>query len=47
MNLEKGFHRLKLKYFEDCEGQRLDFSVITPDGHKGSLPSERLYIPVD
>ena len=47
VNLEKGFHRLKLKYFEDCEGQRLDFSVITPDGHKGSLPSERLYIPVD
>ena len=30
--LEKGFHRLELRYFEDCEGQVLDASLTGPDG---------------
>ena len=30
--LEKGFHRLELRYFEDCEGQVLSTWVTGPDG---------------
>lgn len=45
VNLAKGFHRLTLKYFEDCEGQRLDIHLAAPDGFNGNLPASRLYIP--
>ncbi len=43
VNLEKGLHDVMLLYFEDCEGQRLEVSIYTPDGYHGSLPKDRLY----
>ena len=45
VNLKKGFHRLKLRYFEDCEGQMLDVYLAAPDGFNGPLPASRLFIP--
>ena len=45
VNLEKGFHRLCIRYFEDHEGQLLDLQIATPDGYKGTLPQERLFLP--
>ena len=32
VRLGKGFHRLELRYFEDCEGQILSVSITGPDG---------------
>ncbi len=46
VNLEKGFHRLVLKYFEDCEGQQLDIHLAAPDGFNGNLPASRLFTPI-
>ena len=43
LHLEKGFHRLELRYFEDCEGQVLAVSVNGPDGNVMHLP-DYLYI---
>ena len=34
VRLGKGFHRLELRYFEDCEGQILDLSITGPDGRE-------------
>ena len=45
VNLEKGFHKLSIRYFEDHEGQILDIQFATPDGYKGTLPEERLFLP--
>ncbi len=45
VNLEKGLHRLTLRFFEDCEEQRLEVSVIAPDGYHGPLPADRLFVP--
>ena len=45
VNLQKGFHRLKLRYFEDCEGQMLDIYLAAPEGFNGPLPANRLFIP--
>ena len=45
VNLEKGFHRLCIRYFEDHEGQLLDLQIATPDGYKGTLPQDRLFLP--
>ena len=45
VNLAKGFHRLKLRYFEDCEGQKLEVFLAAPEGFHGSLPATRLYLP--
>ena len=35
--LEKGFHRLELRYFEDCEGQLLSAWLTGPDGKETPL----------
>ena len=43
VRLEKGFHALELRYFEDCEGQVLDAFLSGPDGKVLSLPEWRLY----
>ena len=32
VRLGKGFHRLELRYFDDCEGQILSVSITGPDG---------------
>ena len=32
VRLEKGYHQLELRYFEDCEGQMLEGSLLGPDG---------------
>ena len=45
VNLQKGFHRLKLRYFEDCEGQKLEVFLAAPDGFNGPLPANRLFTP--
>ncbi len=45
VNLAKGFHRLKLRYFEDCEGQKLEVFLAAPEGYNGTLPATRLYLP--
>lgn len=45
VNLAKGFHRLELRYFEDCEGQRLDLRLRTPGGYDGPLPNTWIYLP--
>ena len=34
VHLGKGFHRLELRYFEDCEGQILSVSITGPDGRE-------------
>ena len=34
VRLGKGFHRLELRYFEDCEGQILSVSITGPDGRE-------------
>lgn len=47
VNLEKGFHRLCIRYFEDHEGQVLDIQIATPDGYIGPLPKERLFLPTE
>ena len=44
VNLAQGFHRLTLRYFEDCEGQVLRIGIRTPDGYDGSLPEDRLFL---
>ena len=44
LNLEKGFHHLTLRYFEDCEEQVLTIGLHTPDGYDGPLPEDRLYL---
>ncbi|MCR5432890.1 MAG: DUF4838 domain-containing protein [Bacteroidaceae bacterium] len=44
MNLEKGFHRLCIRYFDDHEGQVLDIQLTASDGYKGPLPEERLFL---
>ena len=43
VRLEKGFHALELRYFEDCEGQVLDAFLVEPDGKVLSLPEWPLY----
>lgn len=43
IQLEKGFHALELRYFEDCEGQVLDASLTGPDGTVIPLPEWTLY----
>ena len=43
IKLEKGFHALELRYFEDCEGQVLDASLTGPDGIVIPLSEWRLY----
>ena len=43
IKLDKGFHALELRYFEDCEGQVLDASLTGPDGTVKPLSEWRLY----
>ena len=43
IKLEKGFHALELRYFEDCEGQVLDASLTGPDATVIPLSEWRLY----
>lgn len=43
IKLEKGFHALELRYFEDCEGQVLDAALTGPDGTTKPLSEWRLY----
>ena len=38
-------YRLELRYFEDCEGQRLDLRLRTPGGYDGSLLDTWIYLP--
>ena len=45
LNLAQGFHRLELRYFEDCEGQRLSVGLRTPGGYDGPLPDDCVYLP--
>jgi hypothetical protein len=44
VNLAQGFHRLTLRYFEDCEGQVLRIGLRTPGGYDGPVPDDRLYL---
>ena len=43
VRLEKGFHTLELRYFEDCEGQVLDAFLCAPDGTVTPLSGWSLY----
>ena len=41
--LEKGFHRLELRYFEDCEGQILNGMLTGPGGAETPLSEWLIY----
>lgn len=43
-NLEKGFHLFDLYYFEDHEGQTLSVEFSSPNGYKGPLPDDRIFL---
>ena len=43
IKLDKGFHALELRYFEDCEGQVLDAALTGPDGAVKPLSEWSLY----
>lgn len=45
VNLEKGFHKLTVRYFDDSEGQTLDAYMVAPDGYEGPIPAEICYLP--
>ena len=44
VNLQKGYHNLTVRYFDDSEGQTLDIYLVSPDGYEGPLSSERLFV---
>lgn len=41
--LEKGFHEINLRYFDDCEGERLDLLMSGPDFYGKPVPAELLF----
>ena len=41
--LEKGFHKISLRYFDDCDGERLELLMTGSGFHKKLLPAEILY----
>ena len=43
IKLEKGFHEICLKYFDDCEGERLEVLMSGPDFSRTPVPAELLY----
>jgi hypothetical protein len=43
VRMEKGYHSLELRYFEDCEGQILEGSLHGPDGLDVPLSEWKLY----
>lgn len=45
VNLQKGMHKLDVRYIEDTEGQNLDIKFIAPNGYSGTLPSELCFLP--
>ena len=45
VNLQKGFHKLEVKYIEDTEGQNLDIKFIAPGGYEATLPAEVCFLP--
>ena len=45
VNLEKGFHKLTVRYFDDSEDQRLDVYMVSPDGYDGPVPAEICFVP--
>lgn len=45
VNLEKGMHKMTVRYFDDSEGQAMKIHMITLDGYEGPLPANRLFIP--
>ena len=45
VNLEKGFHKLTVRYFDDSEDQKLDVYMVSPDGYDGPVPAEICFVP--
>lgn len=45
VNLEKGYHKLTIRYFDDSEDQTLDVYMVSPDGYEGPVPAEICYLP--
>ena len=43
VRMEKGYHSLELRYFEDCDGQILEGSLHGPDGRDVPLSEWKLY----
>ena len=43
VKLEKGFHEICLKYFDDCEGERLEVLMSGPDFSRTAVPAGMLY----
>ena len=46
VNLEKGLHRVTVRYFDDSEDQTLDIYMVAPDGYEGPLPEDKCYIEI-
>ena len=45
VKLQRGMHRFTLRYFDDCEGQKLDLKIHAPNGYEGPLPVEICFLP--
>ena len=45
VRLEKGFHRVRLEYFEDTMGSTLSLKYCTPTMDECSVPDSVLYLP--
>jgi hypothetical protein len=45
VNMEKGLHKVTIRYFDDSEGQTLDVYMVAPDGYEGPIPAEICYLP--
>jgi len=47
VNLEEGMHRLCLRYFENYSEQVLNLEITAPNGFKGPIPQEYLFLPLE
>ena len=45
VNMEKGLHKVTVRYFDDSEGQTLDVYMVSPDGYDGPVPAEICFVP--
>lgn len=45
VNLQKGMHKINVRYLEDTEGQHFDLTLHTPVNYTGSIPSDFYLLP--